>query len=234
MGWMSVLPVRAKENSPRIYPWVAKCVGNKSRQGRQNPVLFSGFSLCLLRGLGDFRIRLPTVETVGYFRVSLRDEDERRRGEMSDGLPKGWASTRVRELFASHGGGTPNRATPAYWNGNIPWLSSGDIKTTSISESSEPITRGAVRFIGEKETFVSREKYQTLKKHRWVGETLSLRRSSPKKCGLACFQSRPPRPLQKLTASACDRSRSWLIGSIWFFNSSARNLTTRSSKMFMV
>ena len=86
-GWMSVLPVRAKENSPRIYPWVAKCVGNKSRQGRQNPVLFSDVFFAP-PGLGDFRIRLPTVETVGCFRVSLRDEDERRRGEMSDGLPK--------------------------------------------------------------------------------------------------------------------------------------------------
>jgi hypothetical protein len=31
-------PGRAKDNSPPIYPWVARCDGNKSRQGRQKPV----------------------------------------------------------------------------------------------------------------------------------------------------------------------------------------------------
>jgi type I restriction enzyme S subunit len=60
---------------------------------------------------------------------------------MSAGLPTGWASTRVGDLFETHGGGTPNRATSAYWNGDIPWLSSGDIKGTGICESSETITR---------------------------------------------------------------------------------------------
>jgi type I restriction enzyme S subunit len=60
---------------------------------------------------------------------------------VSDELPTGWIETRVGDLFASHGGGTPNRATATYWNGNIPWLSSGDIKATSISESSETITK---------------------------------------------------------------------------------------------
>jgi hypothetical protein len=34
-------PVRAKENSPRIYPWVAVGNGIESRQGRQNPEMFS-------------------------------------------------------------------------------------------------------------------------------------------------------------------------------------------------
>jgi type I restriction enzyme S subunit len=60
---------------------------------------------------------------------------------MNGDLPQGWASAQVSELFSSHGGGTPNRGIAAYWNGNIPWLSSGDIKSTSISESSETITK---------------------------------------------------------------------------------------------
>jgi type I restriction enzyme, S subunit len=60
---------------------------------------------------------------------------------MSDKLPQGWAETTVGRLFASHGGGTPNRGTAAYWKGDIPWLSSGDIKATCISESSETITK---------------------------------------------------------------------------------------------
>ena len=58
-----------------------------------------GHFLSPLRGLGEFGIRLPTVETVGYFRVSLRDNDNRRRGEMSDELPKGWTSAPVSEVI---------------------------------------------------------------------------------------------------------------------------------------
>ncbi len=60
---------------------------------------------------------------------------------MSDELPQGWVAEPVGEIFSSHGGGTPNRGTADYWNGNIPWLSSGDIKAASISDSSETITK---------------------------------------------------------------------------------------------
>jgi type I restriction enzyme S subunit len=47
----------------------------------------------------------------------------------------------VGNVFSNYGGGTPNRQTPEYWNGNVPWLSSGDIKATSISTSTETITQ---------------------------------------------------------------------------------------------
>lgn len=60
---------------------------------------------------------------------------------MSGDLPTGWASAPVGELFSSHGGGTPSRGIAGYWNGNILWLSSGDIKAATISESSEKITK---------------------------------------------------------------------------------------------
>jgi type I restriction enzyme, S subunit len=60
---------------------------------------------------------------------------------VSSQLPPGWDVTEVGTLFSIHGGGTPNRGVPAYWGGSIPWLSSGDIKTDWISESSETITR---------------------------------------------------------------------------------------------
>jgi hypothetical protein len=49
-------PVRAKDNSPRIHPWVADCVGNKSRQGRQD-VRFIPRVLSPLRGLEDLGAR---------------------------------------------------------------------------------------------------------------------------------------------------------------------------------
>jgi hypothetical protein len=59
---------------------------------------------------------------------------------LPDGLPQGWAVCRVGEVFRSFGGGTPNKGTPAFWGGAIPWLSSGDIKADRVGAGSESIT----------------------------------------------------------------------------------------------
>ena len=59
-------------------------------------------------------------------------------------LPEGWATQRVQDVFKSFGGGTPNKATSAYWGGTIPWLSSGDIKTKRIKSASESITKAGL------------------------------------------------------------------------------------------
>jgi len=63
---------------------------------------------------------------------------------MRDGLPQGWLKCEVQKVFKSFGGGTPDRSNPAYWGGTIPWLSSGDIKSDRIHESSESITKAAL------------------------------------------------------------------------------------------
>jgi len=42
-GWSMAQPVRAKENSPRIHPWVARRFGNESRQGRKKMFVLSRF-----------------------------------------------------------------------------------------------------------------------------------------------------------------------------------------------
>jgi type I restriction enzyme S subunit len=63
---------------------------------------------------------------------------------MNDELPEGWAHCPVEKVFRSFGGGTPNKGTPAYWSGNIPWLSSGDIKTERIHTAAESITRAGL------------------------------------------------------------------------------------------
>jgi len=63
---------------------------------------------------------------------------------MSDGLPQGWAVVQVQEVFHSFSGGTPSKANSAYWGGNIPWLSSGDIKSPQVETASETITRAGL------------------------------------------------------------------------------------------
>ena len=38
-------------------------------------------------------------------------------------------------------GGTPSRAVPEYWNGNIPWVTTSEINFNTISETNEQITK---------------------------------------------------------------------------------------------
>jgi hypothetical protein len=75
------IPEGMTDNSPPIYRWVKRSKSNnESRQGRKkirrsivHSVVSSRF-LPPLTGLWTMLGRLPTVETVGYFRTSLRDE----------------------------------------------------------------------------------------------------------------------------------------------------------------
>lgn len=52
-----------------------------------------------------------------------------------------WLTTTVSNAFESFGGGTPSRSDKKYWNGNISWVSSGDVKSDHISKGSETITK---------------------------------------------------------------------------------------------
>ena len=51
----------------------------------------------------------------------------------------------LRELVAFQGGGTPSKQIPEYWNGEIPWASVKDFKTTSLSETQDFITEEGLR-----------------------------------------------------------------------------------------
>ncbi len=64
---------------------------------------------------------------------------------MRDRLPEGWALCHVQEVFSSFGGGTPNRNHSTYWGREIPWLSSGDIKSEWIDTASEHISTEGLR-----------------------------------------------------------------------------------------
>lgn len=55
-------------------------------------------------------------------------------------LPEGWTTCKVGDVFDSFSGGTPNKSTPAYWNGDIPWISSGEFNSEVINFGTEFIT----------------------------------------------------------------------------------------------
>lgn len=85
-------PGGTNENSPPFQRWVSDRNWNESRQGRQNPVLFSREFFRPSGAWGIWGRVNPAMTSLGYFRVALRDKHNRRRAEMSDELPKGWAS----------------------------------------------------------------------------------------------------------------------------------------------
>jgi type I restriction enzyme, S subunit len=64
---------------------------------------------------------------------------------MTIGLPEGWATIRVGDYFQSWGGMTPPTSNATYWGGNVPWVSSKDIKAWRIAGGEEFITRKALQ-----------------------------------------------------------------------------------------
>jgi type I restriction enzyme, S subunit len=55
-------------------------------------------------------------------------------------LPDGWVWTSIGQCFQVGVGATPSRKELNYWNGSIPWVSSGEIRFNRIEQTKETIT----------------------------------------------------------------------------------------------
>ena len=55
-------------------------------------------------------------------------------------LPEGWVWCRLGDISSIRVGATPKREVPEYWNGNIPWVSSGEVANNFILDTKEKIT----------------------------------------------------------------------------------------------
>ncbi|QCO20271.1 restriction endonuclease subunit S [Acinetobacter cumulans] len=61
-------------------------------------------------------------------------------------VPKGWEITNINAVTASiFSGGTPSTKEMTYWNGEIPWLSSGETRNKIIVSTEKSITEIAVK-----------------------------------------------------------------------------------------
>jgi type I restriction enzyme S subunit len=108
---------------------------------------------CSGRLTEDWREALPADETgtallnslksarveVGTRRLPTADEDAQEAEAQAD-LPASWAWTSIGECFQVCVGGTPSRKEPRYWNGNVAWVSSGEVNFCRITTTSETIT----------------------------------------------------------------------------------------------
>ena len=55
-------------------------------------------------------------------------------------VPDMWLKIRLGEVFEVQVGATPSRRNPEYWNGNVNWVSSGEVRFNSIHKTNEQIT----------------------------------------------------------------------------------------------
>ncbi|MCA2998431.1 MAG: restriction endonuclease subunit S [Rhodocyclaceae bacterium] len=58
-----------------------------------------------------------------------------------DPLPTGWAVATIGECFHVAVGATPSRKEPAYWGGDIPWVSSSEVQFGRVKDTREKISR---------------------------------------------------------------------------------------------
>lgn len=80
----------------------------------------------------DFdKIRRPNE----IFKDTSGDENE-----IALNLPPTWLKARFGEIFEVQVGATPSRRVPEYWNGNINWVSSGEVRFNTIFRTNEKIT----------------------------------------------------------------------------------------------
>jgi type I restriction enzyme S subunit len=56
-------------------------------------------------------------------------------------LPESWVWATLGEMFEVYIGSTPSRTEPTYWNGDIPWVSSGEVAFCRIKKTRERVTR---------------------------------------------------------------------------------------------
>jgi type I restriction enzyme S subunit len=73
--------------------------------------------------------------------VAMRDSGL----ELIGKIPAHWEVKPLKRLVTFTGGGTPNKNTLAFWNGEIPWVSPKDMKYEEISRSQDTITELGLR-----------------------------------------------------------------------------------------
>ncbi len=77
--------------------------------------------------------------------TQLRTNQNSPRADVLKAMPKGWSIKPLGEVVTRIiGGGTPSRDNPSFWDGDIPWLTVKDMRTTRPADAIDHISRSAV------------------------------------------------------------------------------------------
>jgi type I restriction enzyme S subunit len=90
---------------------------------------------CTGRLTSGWREKLSSSEVVND---SIIDEE-------SDAvLPNTWKALQVRDIARVQLGGTPSRKEPSFWDGGVPWVSSGEVANARITSTRETISQSGL------------------------------------------------------------------------------------------
>lgn len=78
--------------------------------------------------------------------------DQIRRGEKPEGyiqdrkalIPDGWEYCPIKDVATVSSGSTPARNNPEYWNGTVPWVTTGELESGHIFSTIESVSKQAV------------------------------------------------------------------------------------------
>lgn len=59
-------------------------------------------------------------------------------------IPSTWRTIRLKHVVSFYGGGTPSKANPDFWKGDIPWVSPKDMKCETIEDAEDHVTEEAI------------------------------------------------------------------------------------------
>lgn len=76
-----------------------------------------------------------------------------RQGEVPEGyvkkrkvvIPQQWGLPQIKDIASISSGSTPNRNNSEYWNGNIAWVTTGELSSGHVNHTSELITVKAAK-----------------------------------------------------------------------------------------
>jgi type I restriction enzyme S subunit len=60
-------------------------------------------------------------------------------------LPKGWTRGKLGSIAQVTSGGTPDRGEPRYWGGDIPWVTTGEVRFSEITDTAEKISEAGLQ-----------------------------------------------------------------------------------------
>jgi len=72
---------------------------------------------------------------------TLDNTDASRDNTLSACRPESWAKCRIGSIGTVLNGSTPSRTHPEYWNGDIAWVSSGEVRNNIVTHAREYITK---------------------------------------------------------------------------------------------
>ena len=73
-----------------------------------------------------------------------REQKELIKGELGN-IPKSWNQAKAQYYFDVFAGGTPSTNEPKYWDGDIPWINSGEVQNCYITNVSRYITNQGLK-----------------------------------------------------------------------------------------